>query len=330
MPVEANTHTRRDQRTGALSFISGRVLDIAGLSIHAQAPDRPRAEAMARLLDSADPHPGPVDVTVVWRDEPFANPRQPSEHPFPGLGLWHRADGTTFIVHHGAVTAFGSAASLVVGGGQPGSSRLWLDFRRVFEAGLASLLAQRERYMLHGAAIAGGGRALLLLGPTGSGKSTLAWAARRAGWGVLADDQVFVRPSSGEYAVCGMRKPVAVPGELFSEAPAGAHHRERGGRSRWEIPASALAGGWHRVSGILSPKHARSGDGDIVRLSSHELLPALLGAFAGSGHPPLLRGWLPHAAALSRVGGWEIQLARPVERRLDAAAALLDSELGRA
>jgi hypothetical protein len=53
-------------------------------------------------------------------------------------------------------------------------------------------LSHRDRCPLHAAALAEGGRALLLSGPSGSGKSTLAYAAVRAGLQLLAEDTVYV------------------------------------------------------------------------------------------------------------------------------------------
>lgn len=49
-----------------------------------------------------------------------------------------------------------------------------------------------QRVPLHAAAVVRDGRALLLAGPSGAGKSTMAWACHAAGFGVLAEDTVFV------------------------------------------------------------------------------------------------------------------------------------------
>ena len=67
-------------------------------------------------------------------------------------------------------------------------------FRKmVLEATTLGLLSRFDRHPVHAAAIAAGGRAVLLAGPSGSGKSTLAYAAHRAGFDLLADDHVWVQ-----------------------------------------------------------------------------------------------------------------------------------------
>ena len=47
--------------------------------------------------------------------------------------------------------------------------------------------------MLHAAGVVRGDRGIALLGPAGAGKSTLAMACARRGFGVFAEDAVFVR-----------------------------------------------------------------------------------------------------------------------------------------
>jgi len=63
----------------------------------------------------------------------------------------------------------------------------------VLEALALFLLARMDRDPLHAAAVARGGSALLLAGPSGVGKSTLVYAAARAGLRVLAEDAVFLQ-----------------------------------------------------------------------------------------------------------------------------------------
>lgn len=63
----------------------------------------------------------------------------------------------------------------------------------VLEALALFLLARMDRDPLHAAAVARGGSALLLAGPSGVGKSTLVYAASRAGLRVLSEDAVFLQ-----------------------------------------------------------------------------------------------------------------------------------------
>ncbi|MEX0691728.1 MAG: hypothetical protein WD934_01740 [Gemmatimonadales bacterium] len=62
----------------------------------------------------------------------------------------------------------------------------------VVDPAVLFLLTARDRVPLHAAALAHGGRAVVLAGPSGVGKSTLAWMAAQAGITVLAEDVVYV------------------------------------------------------------------------------------------------------------------------------------------
>jgi hypothetical protein len=63
-------------------------------------------------------------------------------------------------------------------------------------SGVGAVLIQRGMLVLHGNALARGGRAIVCLGASGAGKSTLAYALMRQGWRLLADDLVAVTPES--------------------------------------------------------------------------------------------------------------------------------------
>lgn len=65
-----------------------------------------------------------------------------------------------------------------------------------------ALLHQRDELVLHGSAVALGGRAVAFLGFSGLGKSTLAAGFRRRGVPVLTDDLCVVRPcAAGGWAI---------------------------------------------------------------------------------------------------------------------------------
>lgn len=59
-------------------------------------------------------------------------------------------------------------------------------------SGIAAILLQRGRFLLHGCAVAVGGGALIAVGYSGVGKSTLAEVLRRRGYAVFADDVVVI------------------------------------------------------------------------------------------------------------------------------------------
>lgn len=74
----------------------------------------------------------------------------------------------------------------------------WWEVAAPFRPVLAWWLTSRQRYFVHGAAVALEGSAALLVGPGGSGKSTTALRAQRAGFGFLGDDYCIVAPADSE------------------------------------------------------------------------------------------------------------------------------------
>ncbi len=67
--------------------------------------------------------------------------------------------------------------------------------RYSFIEGMALSMLARSRgyFVLHAAGVVRGDRGIVLQGPAGAGKSTLAMACARRGFGVFAEDAVFVR-----------------------------------------------------------------------------------------------------------------------------------------
>ncbi|HEX5689686.1 MAG TPA: hypothetical protein VFX76_06780 [Roseiflexaceae bacterium] len=59
------------------------------------------------------------------------------------------------------------------------------------------LVSRRDRLPVHAGALVRNGRAILLTGPSMAGKSTLCYAGVRAGFGLLAEDVVYVSRANG-------------------------------------------------------------------------------------------------------------------------------------
>lgn len=73
-----------------------------------------------------------------------------------------------------------------------------LEAREPFEDSVVAtlslfLVTRLDRQPFHAAALARGGRGVLLSSPSGGGKSTIALAARHEGWSVLSDDAVYLQ-----------------------------------------------------------------------------------------------------------------------------------------
>jgi hypothetical protein len=142
------------------------------------------------LVEPSDPltvdlivHPGKTD------------PQAPSSH----ARFTQRAHGDCFIAASGAnlLTAQMSRGH-ALGFVTPELVADSLHFRYNALECLALLLASwRDRTPVHAGAVAHAGRAALLVGPSTAGKSTLCYACLRAGFGLLAEDVVYVGLQNG-------------------------------------------------------------------------------------------------------------------------------------
>lgn len=102
-----------------------------------------------------------------------------------------------------------------------------LAARHQFEYGVVEaltlvLVSAADRYPVHAAAVARGGPAVLLAGPSGVGKSTLAYAAHRTGLRVLGEDVAYVELGPG-------LRLWGVPGRLHLAPESAAHFPELAG-----------------------------------------------------------------------------------------------------
>jgi hypothetical protein len=261
---------------------------------------------------------------------PATTPTRPPHSELLGLEFWAEADGMVVAAPPGLViTVAGDRADAHV----PDLAAL-SSFERCVYLPLTWLLAQNDRFILHGAAIVRDGRALLLLGASGAGKSTLAVSALDAGWSALADDVVIVHSDddgfgddgfgddgSGDGALCihGIHRVPAVPTEIGGRfADAAPRHNDP--RLRATLPRTVLTGGGHRLAGVVLITHADAADGSLASASGHQALPLLLQSFAGTVDPTLRIAFFETARALDRLPIWDLgHAADPTIRRERAA-----------
>ena len=143
-------------------------------------------------------------------------------------------------------------AGVAVGFVSPATARDGATVRYTFIEGMAlSMLPRGRGYLvLHAAGVARGDVGIVLSGPAGAGKSTLAMACARRGFGVFAEDAVFVRRPTdrasscgacpGSSACCPMRGSV-LPGAGRGVAPPAAERRDQArGRPRPRPPGRAV------------------------------------------------------------------------------------------
>jgi hypothetical protein len=189
-----------------------------------------------------------------------------------------------------------------------------LTLRGAFGAAALWALAEKGCLLIHAAALALNGRAVLILGRSGAGKSTLsiAWILSRGK--IISDDAVLVTHCNGELFAEPWRKDVALRPGTFSALPDALAERLRGGsrRRRWlvrdehpdafcdDLPLGALV--------LLSTDDARPRRSRIERTHSADALAAL---YAANSH---LAGQLLPDAKLANQTAEHIAASLPVLR----------------
>ena len=196
---------------------------------------------------------------------------------------------------------------------------------------LAWILASHDEWLLHAAAVIppastpGGNTAILITGPTGTGKSTSAVAALNAGWLVLADDMVTVRPNTGGFEVRGILLPLSAPGELTgvaAHAPPLAND-PRGRRVIGQPGSVPLDPRWWAIGAVAVVGHGDQASGAATPMSGSQavqsLWPAMFGAMGGAR----LRRWFPRAAGLSRLPSFRLNLGTDSDTRMTSTVDAL-------
>ncbi|HEX5726406.1 MAG TPA: hypothetical protein VFX98_13115 [Longimicrobiaceae bacterium] len=132
---------------------------------------------------------------------PWPRPAPPPEDGEPPLDVRRLAGGALLLRYRDGVRFVLDAAGREVWADWPAAHGL--DYAATYLVGpvLGLLLRLRGVLALHAAAVAVGGRALVLAGPAEAGKSTLAAAFARAGHPVLADDVAALDEAGGGFRV---------------------------------------------------------------------------------------------------------------------------------
>jgi hypothetical protein len=186
--------------------------------------------------------------------------------------------------------------------------------------------ALRHRLLFHAAAVARGGRLVLLPGESGSGKTTLAAALAARGWQFYTDELVALDRQTGD--IRPLPLPMSIkPGSLEALLPyypqlatAVVHARADGKRVRYlrppdaEPPAPARAGQLHA---LVFPRFDRDTPTRLRPLDKAAALSRL--AAAGSSDRPLTYADVARMVELvERCACWEL----PISNLSEGIAAL--------
>ena len=276
----------------------------------------PIPSGLVHLLAHLPPADSPPDVCISHAMSGPTPPDRPADLELGRLALWIDEPDVHVRDVTGATAHLGQGRATVGGGGEGAAN----GFHALFLFALTHLLAQRDRFVLHGAGVARHGTAFVVLGGSGAGKSTLAVAAAEAGWSLLSDDMVVVRADAGRLEVAGVPRVVLVPAGMAWTVPT--RPKDEDPRKRLTADTDLLAG-WVPVAGTIAVGHSPSADGHLRPTDAQQVLASVVGSFVSTMNPPLLRRFLPAAAALSRVPGWALDHGGdPVTRRAVAAGLL--------
>jgi hypothetical protein len=162
------------------------------------------------LLDAAEASFGRFPLPPAGRDDLILrlfSESRPAEAGTPS-SIVNRTHGPLYIVARGAgdIAVSDLEAGVAIGFVDTATAA---DMRAVrygfIEAMALSMLSRARGYMaIHAAGVVRDGVGIVIQGPAGAGKSTLAIACARRGFGVLAEDVVFVRVTPSDIEFWGM------------------------------------------------------------------------------------------------------------------------------
>lgn len=200
-----------------------------------------------------------------------------------------------------AVTAAGESLTTSASARRAISVLLW----HVNRGAVASAVA--DHVVLHAAAVARAGRALVLPAEMEAGKTTLAAGLVDRGWAYLTDEAVALTLDGGR--VRAYPKPLSIdPGSqavLAHWAPPAVEHAPPSlGRGQWQVPATARPGGSvageAEIAAIVLPCYAARAETTLTPLARATAMSRIAEcAFAWEGDP-LRERFAALAAAVRR------------------------------
>jgi hypothetical protein len=295
---------------------------VADLPVRLLVNDPALASEVSQLFGPMAEHPGPYEAEIVFDAHAPAKPEREPDEFYEVISLWR--DGEELVVDSGGPLRAHATRTRAAVGGAKGDGPLGAALlRRIVHHVIAHLLSLNGRLVAHGAAVARGGKAVLLLGASGSGKSTAAYLASRSGWSLLSDDLVVVRRTDGGLDAVGIHRALAVPPDVAAADATSIEFDFRGRRR----PAVALDAGVFRVAAVALVTHG-TGGGRVERASAVDIARAFVGSTPAAGNTDVAAEALRTAGVLATLPNFRLSLPDTAAGRASGVGGLFD-ELAR-
>ncbi|MDH3754247.1 MAG: hypothetical protein OEU32_10285 [Acidimicrobiia bacterium] len=312
------TVPRSDRTAG-----DARNVHLAGVALAVVAESSDLERCLDWLIGGAPPTTAVPELHLTLSATAPALPARPADDRISSMRLWF--DDHDLRCDHDLGMSCQVSGSEIRVGGDLRLPLLWRAVRQLAVPALTAALVPFGLTVVHGAAIAKDGTAVMLLGPSGSGKSTLMAAALDEGWEALADDLVAVRvaPGDGGLLVSGLPRRASLPSELISDRwLEGSIAMPGDERGRWMLPDRVLSVGWRPLREFV----VLSGEGpsEVSPLEAEDRRRWVLSSFLLSESPVHLRGCFSTLITLGGLPGFRLGRGADAGAEPADAVALLD------
>ena len=199
---------------------------------------------------------------------------------------------------------------------------------QMLQAMTLALLSSWDRHFVHAAAIARGGRAIILAAASGTGKTTLSYLAHASGLEVMSEDRVWIQQSPA-LRVWGWPFQLHLRPEAarhFPELSAQRTQSHGDGKQRLVVDVAPTAGAarrFHADDAVVCLVERVDGPASLERVEENVIVEALCGHVApgfdrhAAQHEPAVR-------AIARGGGWRLRLSDNPHDALPHLLRMLD------
>lgn len=300
-----------------------RVIDLGGHLIGFESDHDETVEQLGWFFGGGSDKAVPTDLEVFVGASVAVDSDDclPDRHDGP-IEQWHHAD--ELKLRHEVGTRARITDTRFDIESVAGVEESWRALRHLLFSGLAWWLERRNIVLVHGAMIARGPDAALVLGDTGSGKSTAAVAALSAGWELCSDDLVLARLDGASVSVFGLPKRASVDVDFGRRLGLPLDDVPNDERRRVMLPDTTLTSGWRRLSLLLIVAH-HDGVGAIEHVEHAAALSAVFRSYVESDQPSVVRRQLGCMSSMAAAPAYRLLHTAEHNERLARAAELLDA-----